>query len=80
MLPSTMHRTWPSLLRRRLLGREYIEGTLSTRENVVVGYKVLPPDIQDTPQAARAEGVESMVLAHVGGPCLTAIKERMHVR
>ena len=49
---------------------------LSTRENVVVGYLVLPLDIQDTPQAAHVESVESTFLAHAGGPCLTAIKER----
>ena len=48
----------------------------STRESVVVGYMVLPLDIQDTPQAAHVEGVESTFLAHVGCPCLTAIKER----
>ena len=48
----------------------------STRENVVVGYMVLPLDIQDTPQAAHVEGAESMFLAHVDDPCLTAIKER----
>ena len=46
------------------------------RENVVVGYMVLPLDIKDTPQAAHVEGVESMFLAHVGCSCLTAIKER----
>ena len=46
------------------------------RENVVVGYMVPLLDIQDTPQAARVEGVESMFLAHVGDSCLTAIKER----
>ena len=48
----------------------------STSESVVVGYMVLPLDIQDTPQAAHVEDVESTVLAHAGGPCLTAIKER----
>ena len=48
----------------------------NTRENVVVGYMVLPLDIQDTPQTAHVEDVESTFLAHVGCPCLTAIKER----
>ena len=37
----------------------------STNDNVVVGYMVLPLDIQDTPQAAHMEGVESTFLAHV---------------
>ena len=37
---------------------------------------VMPLDIQDTPQAAHVEGVESMFLAHVDDPCLTAIEER----
>ena len=47
----------------------------SLRKNVIAGYMVLPLDIQDMPQAEHVEGVESMFLAHVGGPCLTAIKE-----
>ena len=37
---------------------------------------VLPLDIQDTPLAAYVEDVELTFLTHVGGPCLTAIKER----
>ena len=48
----------------------------STRENVAVGYVVLPLDIQDTPHAAHVIGVESTFLVHAGGPRLTAIEER----
>ena len=48
----------------------------STHENVAVGCMVLPLDSQDTSQAVRVKGVESVFQAHAGCPCLTAVKKR----
>ena len=59
------------------LAQERVDGRdSSTCEDVIVGHTILPFDAQDAPQIAHVKGVESVFLAHLGGPSLAAVEKR----